>query len=272
MSVSRMEGTGRDSPLGAGEFATLAEQYAKHRPDYSGSVLRALLGYVGADRLGFQVADVGAGTGIWTRMLAEHGLNCVAVEPDESMRGHGARCTAGLPVAWHAGSAEATGLDSASVGWVTMASSFHWARLPDALQEFRRILKPDGFLTVLWNPREIEGHPLFERIENLVYEKVPGLRRRSSGSVRHAPDYETELQSTGDFRDVIFFEAKHEVVMSKDRYLGVWRSVNDIQRQAGPDRFEELLHAIGEMVEPFDELVVPYRTRAWTARLVSARR
>ncbi len=251
------------------DYTELAPDYAKYRPDYSGTVLNALLNYTNASRPGFRVADIGAGTGIWTKMLADQNLNCVAIEPNDAMRAEGVAFTNGARVEWRAGFAENTGLEKESIDWLTMASSFHWAKLPDALKEFSRILKPGGFLTVLWNPRHIEGNLLHEEIENTIYSMVPNLSRVSSGSAKHARNYFEELISTGDFRDVVFFEANHEIEMSKERYIGAWRSVYDIQKQAGPELFEEILEKIAVKVAPWDKVVVPYKTRAWTAQKVS---
>ncbi|MBI1841776.1 MAG: SAM-dependent methyltransferase, partial [Verrucomicrobia bacterium] len=79
-------------------------------------------------------------------------------------------------------------------------------------------------------------------------------------------DWAAELVSTGHFEDVVFIEARHQIAMSHERYLGAWRSVNDIQAQAGPDLFEKILKEISVLIEPLPEVIVPYRTRAWTAR------
>lgn len=252
-----------------GDFSLLAENYARYRPDYSGEVLRALLAYVGAERAGFEVVDVGAGTGIWTRMLAEKGLSCTAVEPNEAMRSEGIRHTASRNGArWQAGAAENTGLAYACADWVTMASSFHWTRLEEALAEFHRILRPKGYVTVLWNPRDIESHPLHARIEEIVHGIIPDLKRVSSGSDRSGRKYGEELCSTGLFDEVVYFEARHSITMSRERYLGAWRSVNDIQSQAGPERFDRLMREVEAAVSPLPEITVPYQTRAWTARRV----
>ena len=149
-----------------GDFTGLAKDYAMSRPDYSSTVLRALLSHTGARN----ALDVGAGTGIWTRMLAEEGLDCQAVEPCEAMREEGKAHTADFGVSWCAGSAEETCLADGMVDWITMASSFHWTDPRKSLPEFHRVLKPGGLLTVLWNPRNIAGHALHEEIEQLILE------------------------------------------------------------------------------------------------------
>lgn len=245
-----------------GDFTGLAQDYAMSRPDYSATLLRALLGVAQART----VADVGAGTGIWSRMLAESGLDCHAVEPCGDMRKEGKTHTARLNVEWHDGSAEATGLADGQVDWVTMASSFHWTDPAKSLPEFHRILIPGGSLTVLWNPRNISGHPLHEEIEQMIHDMVPNLKRVSSGNSKHTSDWKEVLISTGHFNNVIFMEANHEIAMSQERYLRAWRSVNDIQAQAGPELFDIIMARIGERIKHLDKVVVPYKTRAWTVR------
>lgn len=249
-----------------GDFSTLAESYAKHRPDYSATVLRALTSFVGAHEPGFRVADVGAGTGLWTRMLAEEGLDVRAVEPCDEMRAEGQKYTADCRVPWTKGTGEVTGLPTASVDWLTMASSFHWVQQPQGLKEFHRVLKPGGYLTVLWNPRDVDANPLHQRIESLIRELIPDLKRVSSGHGKNTKDWSVELVQGDFFEDVLFMEASHEIVMTHERYLGAWRSVNDIQAQAGPERFERLMQAIADEIESLPEIVVPYKTRAWTVR------
>jgi ubiquinone/menaquinone biosynthesis C-methylase UbiE len=251
-----------------GDFTLLAKQYI-NRPGYSETVLRALMSHTGASKKPFTVADVGAGTGKLTEILAELGMGGVAVEPNDAMRGEGLRLEAcSQQFEWRKGYAEETGLAGNSVNWVFMASSFHWTDQPRALAEFHRILKAGGHFTALWNPRHIEGNALHQEIEAIIRHYVPDLKRVSSGSQSHMNGLEEALQSTGHFGNLLFMEAPHDVDMSKERYLNAWRSVNDVQVQAGPELFERILDEIDRFLGDVESISVPYKTRAWTVQAV----
>jgi ubiquinone/menaquinone biosynthesis C-methylase UbiE len=248
-----------------GDFTKLAKDYS-HRPGYSREVIKAISRYIGATREGFIIAEVGAGTGKLTEILIEMGLKGYAVEPNDAMREEGIDALGQhREIVWQKGSAEETGLPGQSADWVLMASSFHWAETEIALKEFHRVLRPGGHFTALWNPRDLEKNALQKQIEEMIYTIAPNIERVSSGSRKHLEGVEEQLTSTGHFKGVVFVEAAHQEVMSKERYLGVWRSVNDIQVQAGPEKFSRIMTEIERIIAPLDEIVVPYKTRAWTA-------
>lgn len=132
-----------------GRFSDRAEAYARHRPGYPAGAIDAVLEGLGEPR-SLVCADVGAGTGISARLVAERGVRVIAVEPNEGMRG----AAAGHPlVEWRAGTAEETGLGDGSVDLVLCAQAFHWFRQEEALAEFRRILRERGRLALVWNQR-----------------------------------------------------------------------------------------------------------------------
>jgi SAM-dependent methyltransferase len=98
------------------------------------------------------IVDVGAGTGIWTALLAGRGREIIALEPNAAMRA----AAPSLPgVTWAGGTAEATGLADASAALVTVAQAFHWFRADEALREFARVLVPAGRVALVWNRRSI---------------------------------------------------------------------------------------------------------------------
>lgn len=253
----------------AGDFSGLAEDYALHRPDYSPTVLRALIGLLSKDISEVDFVDVGAGTGIWTRMVSAAGVrSAVAIEPNDDMRNLGAHDTRDPNIAWHAGSAENTGLDDASADWITMASSFHWANFKSAVAEFHRILRPLGRFTALWNPRLIEVNPLLAEIEAHLTCLEPNIKRVSSGRSGITDNLTEMLLSSDQFEDVIFIEGRHVINMTAERYLGIWRSVNDVRVQLGPAKFQNFLEFVENRTLASKSVEVTYLTRAWSAQKV----
>ena len=247
-----------------GDFSQLAKAY-NDRPSYGNLIRDSLLKLVEFPRDGI-VADVGAGTGKWTKQLAEAGCKVVAVEPCDEMREEGVLYTKDYPdVSWEKGSAEITGLEFGSVNWVTMASSFHWTDPQKSLPEFHRILKPGGYLTILYNSRDLENFQLNAEIDAMMRDMVPGLKRVSSG-LQNTKDWSCILVSTGHFHDAVFMECSHTETMSTERYLNIWNSVNDVRAQAGEELWQVIMEKIREKVSPCkDEIMeVPYRVRAWT--------
>ena len=132
---------------------------------------------------------------------------------------------------------------------------------------FSRILKNNGYFSAIWNPRNIQISEFHTNIENNIKKIVPELQRVSSGS-QNTKQWEYVLVSTGNFKDCIFMETDHMEIMSKDRYMGVWHSVNDIQAQAGDERWQEIIKMIEYEIKNLDSIEVPYKIKVWTAKKV----
>ena len=98
---------------------------------------------------------MGAGTGKLTQDLIDIKLSGIAIEPNTSMRTEGVKNLSNTPFTWIEGTAEMTTLPDSSVDLILMGSSFHWTDQLVALKEFHRILRPKGFFTAIWNPRDI---------------------------------------------------------------------------------------------------------------------
>lgn len=249
-----------------GDFTELAKYYV-NRPGYSNILLECLKDHIFNCVGEGMVADIGAGTGKLTEQLADLGLRGFAVEPNDAMRNKGKECFQNrTEFVWQEGAAEKSNLNENSMHWALMGSSFHWTNSEQAVKEFYRILVPGGFFTAIWNPRDIESSELHQKIEDVVYSELPNMKRVSSGRNFTMEDMRDKLLSGGFFKDILFMEAPHVEVMSKERYMNIWKSVNDIQVQAGPERFQKILNKIEEIIQDMDEIEVPYRSRAWTVQ------
>lgn len=252
--------------LVSGDFSGLSSAYSKNRPDYSKSVLNALLGLYSIERRNLRAADIGAGTGIWTRMLHDAGVDKVlAVEPNDDMRNQGEEDNNGRSIEWIKGSAELTGLSNSSFDLVSMASSFHWANFELATKEFHRILSPGGRFVAIWNPRLIEVNPLLVQIEDYLKELKSDLKRVSSGRSGMTETLTEKLTASKFFDDVVYVEGRHEIEMTRDRYIGAWRSVNDLQVQLGPKAFGQFMSYIEQVTSDSETITATYLTRAWSA-------
>jgi SAM-dependent methyltransferase len=156
------------APNATSRFSDRVENYVRYRPGYPREVLRVLEKDCGLTPAHI-VADVASGTGIWTRMLLENGTAVFGVEPNAEMRQAGERLLEWSPKFTSiAGTAEATTLADTSVDFVTAAQAAHWFDRERARREFLRILKPGGWLVLLWNERVTESTPFLREYEQLL--------------------------------------------------------------------------------------------------------
>ncbi len=252
-----------------GDFTEVAKHY-HNRPAYSPFLLEKLVACINDKNKNFKdlnIVEVGAGTGKLTKMLGEmFGCQISAVEPNDNMREEGQKFTQNLSnISWHKGSGEETCMSNNQADWVIMASSFHWTDPKKSLPEFNRILTGGGYFTAIWNPRHIVEGSVFDDIEKEIKHIVPDLARVSSGT-QNVKKWEEILVSTGDFTDCFFMECDYKEFWDKERYLGAWHSVNDIQAQAGEKRWKEILEMIEAKISHMQSIEIPYKIRAWTAR------
>jgi ubiquinone/menaquinone biosynthesis C-methylase UbiE len=152
-----------------GRFSGLAETYARHRPSYPQAALDFIVHHCGLSP-GAAVVDVGSGTGISTRLFACLGMKVIGIEPNADMRRQAEAEPAppgSLPPEYRDGRAEATGLPDGSADLVLAAQAFHWFESAGALREFQRILKPGGWVALIWNERD-ESDPFTAAYGQLI--------------------------------------------------------------------------------------------------------
>jgi ubiquinone/menaquinone biosynthesis C-methylase UbiE len=254
-----------------GDYTGLAETYSKYRSDYASSVVAALLGLLGGPPSTLDAVDVGAGTGIWTRMLARQGFRSViAVEPNQDMRRVGIRDSGSFDIIWREGRGEDTGLPSKSVDLLTMASSFHWTDFQAATKEFSRVLRPGGWFAAVWNRRLVKANRLLTDIEAELWRIDPNLRRTSSGPGGFTETLAERLLEHPSFTDVVVIEGWHKVTQPASQYLGAWKSVNDVRARLGEANFTRFLAYAEDRLADVESIEVTYRSQLWAARNVPA--
>lgn len=134
-------------------FSSRVENYVKYRPGYPPAVLDLLRAECGLTPASV-IADIGAGTGILTRMFLENGNRVYGIEPNQAMREAGEQLLTGYPgFVSVAATAEKTTLPDHRVDFITAGQAFHWFNLAAARPEFERILAPGGWVMLIWNAR-----------------------------------------------------------------------------------------------------------------------
>jgi SAM-dependent methyltransferase len=151
-------------------FSNRVENYVKYRPGYPPEIISLLRTECGLTHQSM-VADIGSGTGKLSELFLDNGNRVLAVEPNEAMRVAGERLlNARQNFVSVNGTSEATTLDSASVDFVTAGQAFHWFDPIATRSEFARILRPGGWVALIWNDRKLEATPFLKDYETLLLE------------------------------------------------------------------------------------------------------
>lgn len=158
-------------PDPAARFSDRVADYVRSRPGYPPGFLDVLRAEAGLTPQTV-VADVGSGTGLSAVPFLRNGNVVYAVEPNDGMRAAAEELLAEYPN-FHSvrGSAEDTALPDASVDLVVAGQAFHWFDPARARAEFRRILRPDGFVALVWNTFKEGATPFMRAYVDLLREK-----------------------------------------------------------------------------------------------------
>jgi SAM-dependent methyltransferase len=248
----------------AERFSNRVDDYVSGRPGYPDAAVFWL-----AETFDLappaMIADVGAGTGISAGLLMSHGFDVVAVEPNDAMRNAAiARLGADPQFRAVAGAAEATTLPDASVDAVLAAQAFHWFDRPKFRQECLRILKPFGFVALLWNVRRVDGSEFAKGYEALLREFGTDYL-----TVRHENVVDNELAG---FFAVPYESHRFENVQELDHEGLRARLLSSSYVPAvGAPRYKEMLAALDRLFadhQQDDTVDMEYDLHVYAARLV----
>ncbi|HEV3258970.1 MAG TPA: class I SAM-dependent methyltransferase [Gemmataceae bacterium] len=244
-------------------FTGLAGLYAQCRPGYPDEALDFIVERCG---LGSEsvLVDVGCGTGISARLFARRGVPIIGIEPNAEMRAQAedVALPPGLPApVYRAGRAEATGLPATTAAAVLAAQAFHWFDPDAALREFHRILKPGGWVALMWNERDPSD--LFTAAYGAVIKSTPeaaaieGPRSRASDALLSSPLFEEATR-------VSFANAQ---VLDQEGVLGRAFSVSYAPREPqAAQRFADALRTVFAQFELEGRVVLQYNTSVFSAR------
>jgi SAM-dependent methyltransferase len=244
-------------------FSSRVENYVKYRPSYPAAVLELLSVRCGLDSTS-TVADVGSGTGILTELLLETGAEVYAVEPNREMRAAAEKHLNDYGRFRSVeGTAEATTLPAACVDLITASQAFHWFDVQKSRRELGRILRPRGWVALIWNERPLEAVPLLDEYDALLR--------------RHAPDYDRVRDMRADeskMRD--FFGRRPESAVFQNRqtfdYAGLEGRLmsSSYAPESGHPEHEPMIAGLRDLYDRHNrggKVLFPYRTLVYFGQL-----
>lgn len=235
-------------------FENLVDDYDAARPRYPSAVIDALPLVAG-----MQLLELGAGTGIATRLLAERDVRILATDLGPRMLG---RLREHLPhVPAVVTRAEALALPEESVDAVCGAQMWHWVDVGAAVSEVARVLRPGGWLAVWWNEVFADGAPWWDAQQARLEAGNPAYHRHY-----RRRDHGAELTATGLFADVRHWTHAWERELDLPTYQRWLRSKSYVAALGdGLDDFLEAERASLAAAFPDGVVREPFRVAMWIA-------
>jgi SAM-dependent methyltransferase len=167
-------------------FTDRVADYVKCRPSYPLEVIQTLEKKAGLspDKV---IADIGSGTGIFTKQLLTTGCKVQAIEPNAAMRAAAEELLGDRPAFTSINAtAENTSLPDQSLDGITAGQAFHWFDRLATKFEFRRVLRPGGFIALVWNNWQSESSDFMRDYTQLLLEWGTDYQRVSRTNIDDA--------------------------------------------------------------------------------------
>jgi SAM-dependent methyltransferase len=255
------DGLHEDDPLR--RFAGLAEGYARYRPAHADTAIDFIITRAGLDSQSL-VVDVGAGTGISSRLFARRGLNVIGIEPNDEMRVQAESESLPPPLptpTYQPGRAEQTGLPDGCASLVVAAQAFHWFEPDAALREFHRLLRPGGYGALLWYERD-ESDPGTADY-GAVLRTTPGASGVEESRFRAGEALARSLL----FRDAETAVFPHRQRLDREGLRGRAFSVSYAPREAvAAQAFADTLDVVFDRYQQDGFVTLCYHTTVYIAR------
>jgi SAM-dependent methyltransferase len=246
-------------------FSNRVENYARYRPAYPAALLDVLKSNCELRETSI-VADVGSGTGILSELFLRSGNPVFGIEPNAAMRQSAEQHLQEFAnFVSIAATAEATTLASRSVDFITAAQAFHWFERRKAKQEFARILKPGGWVVLIWNERRLDSSAFLREYEDLLlcygtdYNEVRHENVEAEIAEFFAPA-NFELRSLENFQHCDFEALKGRVCSAS------------YTPEPGTPNFDSMLSRLAEIFKQYERegiVTIEYDTKIFYGHLTA---
>jgi ubiquinone/menaquinone biosynthesis C-methylase UbiE len=227
-------------------FTGRAFFYSTSRPGYPERILDILRAEVGFDKT-FIIADIGSGTGLLSQLFLENGNRVLAVEPNDEMRNFAEESLNKFPKFLSVqGTAEHTGIESASVDLVTVGQALHWFNCEASSSEFTRILKDNGHVCIVYNDRDNED--LFMKDYDLIVRNY-ARNRASVPSIDDA--YLSKFFKNEKYSK---FSLPNEQTLDLEGLLGRMTSASYMPSPSDENQFAKLREEVARLFKKYEKL------------------
>lgn len=243
-------------------FTDRASDYSEGRPLYAEKFMKELSDRFGAGE-GTVAVDIGSGTGKFASQLLKLGCRVYGVEPNRDMRLEAEKLL-GVNPAFSSveGSASSLNLPSCSCDFITAAQAFHWFNPLEFRAECSRVLKPGGYVFLIWNMRDMNAEVNRKSFE--IYKKycpqfkgfAGGIQRNDERIRQFFPEYE-----------VLCYD--HPLYFTKEKFIK--RSLSgSYSLKESDDFYTEYIQKLERLFETYSEsgtLEMPNQTMVYVGTL-----
>ena len=202
------------------KFTDKATIYRKYRPKYPLEIIGYLIASVNLQK-DSTIADIGCGTGILTKELVDYGFKTIGIEPNKSMYNEAKKYLQNYNCQLINASAEDTTLKDNSVDLITVAQALHWFNLDKFIEEYRRILKNNGQVAIIYNCMD-KSHEMIERYLNVRSLFCPDYNKVTKVLL----DNNTYTKMFGDVSGYTEIYCSNDQKLSYDEYIGYIESLS----------------------------------------------
>ena len=245
-------------------FSDRVDNYLKYRPRYPKELLTFLLEEKIIQETSI-LADIGSGTGFFTELLLESGCQVFAVEPNKEMREAAEELLKGQARFTSVdGPAEATALKDNNIDFISVAQAFHWFDKEKTQEEFLRILKPGGYLALVWNNRIKEDIPFQVGYNDLLIKYCPGSAKTNHYKIT----YDQIVEFYGG-TDVQIFRCTNKQILDFEGLKGRLFSSSYTPKEDDPN-YQPLLSALKDLFDKHQvngQVTMEYKTKMHYGRM-----
>lgn len=225
-------------------FTDRAKNYSKYRPSYSEILIEHLVSKIELKK-DDKIADIGSGTGISSKLFLDFGNTVYGVEPNSTMRFEAEENLKAYDKFYSIGCcAEKTELESESVNHIVSAQAFHWFDPIPTKKEFKRILKTDGSVILIWNVRESDQGGFTDNLMNVI--------KKYSADFTKTEEKRDIVKDFFGNTEVIYIKLSNPQTSSFEKIVGELSSYSYLPNE-GQENYKNMIDEVQVKFEKFKD-------------------